>query len=90
MGRGAIVAYTPNLAGRRLVRRIKELQPEASQRAIAEAIGVSHTTVDHDVSGGNKLPRSQDDGPATTDEPGNKLPSTSQADEADEGQEVAG
>lgn len=32
-----------------LVRRIKELQPEASNRAIAEAIGVAPATVDRDV-----------------------------------------
>jgi DNA methylase len=32
-----------------LVRRIKELQPEASNRAIAAAIGVSHGTVNNDI-----------------------------------------
>jgi hypothetical protein len=32
-----------------LVRRIKELQPEASNRAIAEAIGVAPATVDRDI-----------------------------------------
>jgi hypothetical protein len=34
-----------------LVRRIKELQPEASQRAIGEAFGVDKRTVGRDLGG---------------------------------------
>lgn len=42
-----------------LVRRIKELQPEASTRSIAKAVGTSHVTVIHDLRSGNNLPPSQ-------------------------------
>jgi hypothetical protein len=67
-----------------LVRRIKALQPEASNRAIADALGVSHTTVDHDVNGGHKLPRSPDDDPEIPDAPGQKLPGADDPDDEDD------
>jgi hypothetical protein len=49
-----------------LVRRIKELQPEASNRAIAAAVGVSHQTVNNDINPGtgNNLPPPAEDTPA--------------------------
>ena len=34
---------------KRIANRIKELQPEASNRAVAKMLGVSHTTVDRDT-----------------------------------------
>jgi phage N-6-adenine-methyltransferase len=39
-----------------LVKRIKELQPEATTRAIGSAIGVSHTTVERDLKVGTDVP----------------------------------
>jgi hypothetical protein len=47
-----------NLGERRpeLVRRIKELQPEASNRAIAEAVRVAHITINRDLSDGTNVP----------------------------------
>jgi hypothetical protein len=57
---------TPNGQGER--------PPEASNRAIAEAIGVSHTTVDHDVNDGNKLPPSAIEAPESQAAGGHKLP----------------
>jgi hypothetical protein len=40
---------------KRVAKRIKELQPEASNRAIAKVVGVSHETINNDLSG-KKLP----------------------------------
>lgn len=40
-----------------LVQKIKALQPEASNRAIAEAIGVSKDTINRDVNAGSNEPR---------------------------------
>jgi hypothetical protein len=48
-----------------LVQRIKELQPEASNRAIARAVGVSPRTVDRDV-------QSEDPAPNDAPEPGSQ------------------
>jgi hypothetical protein len=53
-----------------LVRRIKELQPEASNRAIAEAIGVGHQSVMRDLNPGPDGPPEARQAPqdARTDE----------------------
>ena len=51
-GRTVPVVTPPEAAEKRpeLVRRIKDLQPETSQRAIAEALGVSNATVSRDLA----------------------------------------
>jgi N6-adenosine-specific RNA methylase IME4 len=47
---------------KRLAKRIKELQPEASQRTIAKVIGVDESTVRADLGGaGNPAPHSEKD-----------------------------
>jgi hypothetical protein len=73
------VDFSPfNLQNRpQLVRRIKELQPEASNRAIAEAIGVSEPTVRRDVNAASF------DAPEPDDEEEEDVD-----DEADEGVEL--
>jgi N6-adenosine-specific RNA methylase IME4 len=42
-------------ARKRIAKRIKELQPQVSNRAIACALGVKHTTIDRDIVG-TKVP----------------------------------
>jgi hypothetical protein len=49
------VFQVPGLLTRGGLSLIKELQPEASQRAIADLVGVSHPTIQSDL-GGKKLP----------------------------------
>lgn len=50
---GTIDLSSLNLGGKRpkLIKRIKELQPDASQRAIARAVGVGVGTVNRDLRG---------------------------------------
>jgi hypothetical protein len=43
---------------KRIAQRIKELQPKASNRAIAKPLGVSHQTINADMAG-KKLPRAR-------------------------------
>jgi hypothetical protein len=49
-------------------------QPEASNRAMAEAVGVSHVTVANDMSSGKNLPAETAIPPENADGPGNNLP----------------
>ena len=44
---------------KRLVLRIKELQPKASNRQIAKTLGVGHDTIDRDTGRGANAPRGQ-------------------------------
>jgi N6-adenosine-specific RNA methylase IME4 len=42
----------------RIAKLIKRLQPDVSNRAIAQTLGVSHQTINNDLSAGKKLPAS--------------------------------
>jgi hypothetical protein len=75
-----------------IAKRIKELQPEASQRKIAGALGVSHTQVQNDLRDGKKLPpdpRESSDDAAPGAESGKKLPPTQRANEGEEAAKLA-
>lgn len=65
-----------NLGDKRpqLVKRIKELQPQATQRAIAQAVRVSKTTVQMDLGGQKRPPQAKDPAPqlGSSDEAGQK------------------
>jgi hypothetical protein len=49
---------------RDFVERVKALQPQISNRAISEALGVGRRTIDGDVSGQTRPPRSADNEPS--------------------------
>jgi hypothetical protein len=62
-----------------LVRRIKALQPEASNRAIAEAIGVAHETISRDVRAGTSVPGSDNEITGIADQAGTDVPAVEPA-----------
>src|SRR5262249_8719958 len=57
---------------KRIANRIKELQPEASNRAVAKMLGVSHTTVDRDT--GTNVPTAQQNPEVDQSEGGTSVP----------------
>jgi len=58
---------------KRIALRIKELQPDVSNRRIASALGVSHQTVNNDLSGKN-LPRDASHSAENEEGDGKELP----------------
>jgi hypothetical protein len=57
-----------------VVATLKSLFPEPSNRAIAEVLGVSHTTVNQDLTTGNKFPPDGATARPELDPDGNKFP----------------
>jgi hypothetical protein len=76
-----------------LVRRLKELQPEASQRAIAEALGVGQATVHRDLADSDESPgldftSQEPPGELATPDPLSVADSGESASEGDEEEDV--
>jgi hypothetical protein len=64
-------------------KQVKELQPEVSNRAIADAMGVHHDTVDRDARGGNspaKTRKAKKNGMASGGNPPSAAPELAKAD----------